>query len=184
MIRQKLWTSLILFCGMFLFSACSSGCAVPAEEEDSAAEDSGGSSRIYISDLGYSMEYDPTVFFALSDENSDGFGLRNEDVDAELFAGVTVERVSGYTVKEYSEYITDRISGGVWSVTEAEFGRDRKKATSVTYEEESSAGKVYYNDTLVKAGKDILVIRITTYEGLPADVNEKINEMLATFDVD
>ena len=184
MSRQKLWTSLILFCGMFLFSACSSSCAVQPEEEDGTAEESGGSSRIYISDLGYSMEYDPTVFFALSDENSDSFGLWNEDVDAELAVSITVERVSGYTVKEYADYLTGRIAGGVWSVTEAEFGRDRKKATSVTYEEEASAGWIYYNDTLVKAGKDILVIRITTYEGLPSDVNEKINEMLATFEVD
>ena len=87
-------------------------------------------------------------------------------------------------MKEYADYLTGRIAGGVWSVTEAEFGRDRKKATSVTYEEEASAGWIYYNDTLVKAGKDILVIRITTYEGLPSDVNEKINEMLATFEVD
>ncbi|MGM9568354.1 MAG: hypothetical protein ACI3W6_09265 [Clostridia bacterium] len=184
MIRQKLWTSLILLFGMSLLTACSSSCAVQPEEEEKATESDSGSVRSYVSDLGYSMDYDSSVFFVLSDENSDSFGLWNEDVDAELSVSITVERVSGYTVNEYAAYITDRVAGGVWSLTEAEFGKNRKKATTVTYEEDTGGGEVYYNDTLVKAGKDILVIKMVTYEGLPGEVNGKINEMLSTFEVD
>ncbi len=181
MIRQKLWTSMIVFCCMSLLTACNSSCGVQQEKtEDSPAKDN-DSICDFVSDLGYSMEYDSSVFFVLTDENSDIFGLWNEDVDAELSVSITVERVSGYTVKEYADYITDHISGSVWSMTDSEFGRDRKKATSVTYEEETAGGTVYYNDTLVKAGKDILVIKIVTYEGLSKEVNDKINEMLATF---
>lgn len=182
MMRRKLWTSLIILFSVSLLTACG-GSVEPVAEPESAAEEEDASARVYTSDLGYSMAYDSSVFFVLSDENSDSFGLWTEDVDAELAVSITVERVSGFTVKEYADYVTAQIASGVWSLTESEFGEDRKKATTVTYDEETAGGGVYYNVTLVKVGKDLLVITTVTHEGLADGVGDKIREMLATFQV-
>ena len=103
-------------------------------------------------------------------------------VDADLSVAINVERVRGYSVAEYSDIITAQVESGVWSVTEAEFGADHKKATTVMYEEDTEAGTVYYAVTLAKDGTDILVVETVTYEGLSAEMNRMIREMLMTFE--
>lgn len=183
MVRRKLWTSLILFFCMALLSACSSSCAVQEKATKTADVADKGEIREFVSDFGYSLYYDPAVCFVLTDNNSDSFGFWDEDADAELSVDINVGRVRGYTVKEYADKITKSIDGGVWSLTEAEFGAEDETATTVAYEEKSDDGTIYYNETLIKDGKDILVVEVVTYEGLPDELNQIINDMLATFTV-
>lgn len=178
--KRRLSAILILTCTALLLSACGGGNVLqkkntsePASEDDSV--------RVFESDFGYSMEYDPGVFYVLTDNTSDSFGLWNEDVDADLSVSVNVERVRGYSVSEYTDIVTTSAESGVWSVTEAEFGAEHEDATTVVYEESTDAGLVYHAVTLVKDSTDLLVVETVTYEGLAEDIAETIRNMLMTF---
>lgn len=170
-------------CAVFFLSGCNSGCDVTKESKKEPATAASGESYCFVSDFGYTMEYDPEVFFVLTDDSSDSFGLYNEDIDATPSVGITVQRVSGYTIKEYTSYLTDRVESGVWSVTEAAFGADGIKATTISYDKDTDLGKVFYAVTLIKTGKDILVMETVTYEGMPEDISYDIQQMQATFKV-
>ena len=170
----------ILTCALLLLAACGESevqHAQPLAEE--SVDDEG--IRVFNSDFGYSLEYDPSVFYVLTDETSDTFGLWYDAVDADLSVAINVERVRGYSVVEYTDIVTAQVENGTWSVTEADFGADHKKATTVMYEKDTDAGTMYYAVTLAKDGTDILVVETVTYEGLSAEMNRMIREMLQTF---
>lgn len=178
---KKVWyIILISLCVLVLFVACGDveeQISAPAEEP--AAQDD--SVQMFHSDFGYSLEYDPAVFYVLTDETSDSFGLWNDAADADLSVAVNVERVRGYSVSEYTDIITATAESGTWSVTEAEFGAAHKKATTVMYEEKTDAGLVYHAVTLAKDGTDLFVVETITYEGISDEKVKMIRDMLLTF---
>ncbi len=180
---KKIRMITVAMCATFLLSGCSSGCDVTKQSKKEPPETVSGENYCFVSDFGYTMEYDPEVFFVLTDDSSDSFGLYNEDIDTTPSVGITVQRVSGYTIKEYTSYLTDRVESGVWSATEASFGADGTKATTISYDKDTDLGKVFYGVTLIKAGKDILVMETVTYEGMPEEIANDIQQMQATFKV-
>lgn len=171
----------ILTCALLFLSACGESDVQQVQPIAKETVDEDGI-HVFYSDFGYSLKYDPAIFYVLTDENNDTFGLWYDAVDADLSVAINVERVRGYSVAEYTDIITAQVESGVWSVTEAEFGADHKKATTVMYEEDTEAGTVYYAVTLAKDGTDILVVETVTYEGLSAEMNRMIREMLMTFE--
>lgn len=178
--KKGLTVILILSCAALLLSACGGG-HVLQKKASSEPTTEDGSAQIFESSFGYSMEYDPSVFYVLTDDTGDSFGLWNEDADADPSVSINVERVRGYSVAEYSDIVTSGVESGVWSVTEAEFGAEREMATTVLYEESTAAAAVYHAVTLVKDGQDLLVVETVTYEGLEDTITETIRSMLMTF---
>lgn len=178
---KRLLCSLLILSWLSLFLvACNEPEPVPVVPAEETSEDS-SAVHIFESDFGYSMEYDPAVFYVLTDPESDTFGLWDEDTDAEVSVAINVERVRGYTILEYVDSITSSVDSGMWSVTEAEFGSEHKNATTVMYEEEHSGILVYHAVTLVKDGSDIFVVETVTHDGISEEISLAIRGMLNTF---
>lgn len=179
---RKIWLlSLFCLCGALLF-----GCAEENETDGAFSEKAPSSADdviLFESDFGYTMEYDPKVFYVLTDDNSDTFGLWSEASDAELSASINVGRVSGYTLKEYSEEITNAVESGVWSVTEAEFGAGGYNSTTVLYEETTDYGEAHYAVVLIRDGSGIIVLETVTHAGVDAATEDLIRDTLATFKI-
>ncbi|MBQ2765153.1 MAG: hypothetical protein IJF43_09000 [Firmicutes bacterium] len=178
--KRSLYCILILSCLSLFLMGCGESEPISVAPAEDTTEDS-SEIRVFESDFGYSMEYDPSVFYVLTDPESDSFGLWDEDADAEVSVSINVERVRGYTVSEYVDSITSSVESGVWSVTEAEFGADHKNATTVMYEDDHSGISVYHTVTLVKNGSDIFVVETVTHDGVSETVTLAIREMLNTF---
>ena len=181
MFRKLLIFSLVCLV-VVLLVACGESAeteGMPVEEVSAEAEDV----ILWESDFGYTMEYDPDVFYVLTDENSDTFGLWSEASDAELSAAINVGRVSGYTIKEYSEEVTNAVESGVWSVTEADFGAADYNATTILYEENTEYGNIHYAVVLVRDGSDIIVLETVTHDGVDAATEDLIRDTLATFKI-
>lgn len=178
--KRLLYFILIWACAALFLMSCGESEPIPTAPAEESAEES-SAVRVFVSDFGYSLEYDPSVFYILTDPDSDSFGLWDEDADAEISVSINVERVRGYTVAEYVDNITSSVKNGVWSVTEAEFGADHRNATTVMYEDEHGGTLVYHAVTLVKDGSDILVVETVTHEGISEEVSYAIREMLNTF---
>lgn len=177
------WICVILFCNL---AVTLFGCAAKTENEVVETETSSLTEEgtvVFDSSLGYTLEYDPALFYVLSDENGDTFGLWGEDADALLAFSLNAERVSGYTVKEYTEFVTNAVESGVWSVTEAAFGAKGENATTVMYSEETPAGSLHHAVTLIKKGYDIIVLDTVTYDAMSDEVRQWILDMQMTFQV-
>lgn len=178
--KRSLCFILILSCPALFLMGCGKSEPIPVVPVEESAEES-SAVRVFESDFGYSLEYDPSVFYVLTDPDSDSFGLWDEDADAEVSVSINVERVRGYTVAEYVNNITSSVKSGVWSVTEAEFGAAHRNAATVMYEDDHGGTLVYHAVTLVKDGSDIFVVETVTHEGISEEVSYAIREMLNTF---
>ena len=179
MIRKYFVAFLLCFGTLLLFGCEDNEMATETVITESTEEEIGAT--LYESDFGYVLEYDPEFFWVLTDENSDIFGLWSESSDENLFALVNIGRVSGYTVKEYTEEITNAVISGVWSVTEADFGTMDYKSTTILFDEDTEYGKVYHNIVLVKDGNSIIVLEAVTHDRMTTEEEELIREMLNTF---
>lgn len=178
--NRSLSVILIWICLSFFLMGCDESEQIPVVSAEIASEES-SEIRVFESDFGYSMEYDPSVFYILTDPESDSFGLWDEDADAEVSVAINIERVRGYDLAEYVDSITSSVESGVWSVTEAEFGADHRNATTVMYEDKHGDLLVYHAVTLVRDGSDIFVVETVTHEGVSEEISHVIREMLNTF---
>lgn len=174
----------ILFLILLTFSACSAQTTSQDSQETVKETGTDLSLTTYISRFGYSMDYDPGLFYVLTDYSSDRFDLIDENSSTTPQVYLTVQRVSGYTVAEYVSLLESKSPNGVYSVTETTFGANDRNAVTVTYEIDSDLGLVYYAETIIKVGSDLLYIEEVTYDGMPESINTVIEKMLDTFTVE
>lgn len=169
---------------LLTFSACSAQTTSQDTRETVKEAETDLSLTTYTSRFGYSMDYDPGLFFVLTDYNSDRFDLIDENYSTEPQVYLTIQRVSGYTVDEYTSILESKSPNGVYSVTETTFGANDRDAVTVTYEIDSDLGLVYYAETIIKVGSDLIYIEEVTYDGMPESINTVIEKMLDTFTVE
>ncbi len=173
----------LLFLVLLTFSACSGQITKQSPQEKAANNGADITLNTFTSSFGYTMNYDPHLFYVLTDESSDNFELIARQRDQSPSVYVMVQRVGGYSVSEYTALSASNALNGVYSVTETTFGADGRDAVTVTYANETDLGLVYYAETSVKVGSDLLCIKVVTYDGMPADINTAIEKMLSTFTV-
>lgn len=181
---KKMLTLCFAVVWMFAFTACGKEEAAPVSEDAPQEATTDMSLETFESSFGYTMAYDPCLFYVLTDASSDNFELIDEDLDTTPPVYVAVQRVSGYTVAEYTKILENKSTTGAYSETDTAFGADERNAVTVTYEEQTDLGLAYYTETIVKVGSDLLYIEVVTYEGMDADINMAINKMLETFSVE
>lgn len=179
---------LLTFAGIFLLLLVGAGCGQKTSSQgtqnDTAPVAANPSLATFDSSFGYTMAYDPYLFYVLTDSSSDSFDLIDENSEETPPVYVAVQRLSGYTVKEYTEILENQSSTGVYSVTESNFGADQREAVTVTYEEDTAEGVAYYTEIIVKVDSDLLYIEVATYQGMEARINTAIEKMLETFSVE
>ncbi len=168
---------------LLTFSACSGQTAKEPPQEEAANSSADITLNTFASSFGYTMDYDPHLFYVLTDESSDNFELIDRQTEQSPTVYVMVQRVGGYTVSEYTDLLAGKALDGVYSVTESTFGANERDAVTVTYASETDLGLVYYAETIVKVGSDLLYIEVVTYDGMSANINTAIEKMLSTFAV-
>lgn len=171
----------LLLLVLLTFSACGGETAKQSPQEEVADSGAEITLNTFTSSFGYTMNYDPHLFYVLTDESSDNFELIARQKDQSPSVYVMVQRVGGYSVSEYTALSASKAMNGVYSVTETAFGADERDAVTVTYTSETDLGLVYYAETSVKVGSDLLCIKVVTYDGMPANINTAIEKMLSTF---
>lgn len=181
--KHKLKYGSVLLLVLLTFSACSDQTTRQSTQEE--AENGGADITLstFTSSFGYTMDYDPHLFYVLTDESSDNYELIDAHSKENPSVYLVVQRVGGYTVAEYTAILERKAVNGVYSVTESTFGADEHDAVTVTYETETDLGLVYYAETIVEVGSDLLYIEVVTYDGMPAEINTAIEKMLSTFSV-
>jgi hypothetical protein len=172
-----------LFIILLTLSACNGQPTTSVTEKPVESQETDLSLYTFTSSFGYTMEYDPHLFYVLTDDSSDRFDLIEGDFSSEPQVFLSIQRVGGYTVAEYTSLLERKSPNGVYSVTETTFGADKRDAVTVTYEIDTDLGLVYYAETIIKVGSDLIYIEVVTYNGMPASIQTAINKMLDTFSV-
>lgn len=138
------------------------------------------SEQKYISELGYSIIYNPILFTLSSEENSDTFVYNsNEMADSPLY--IAVQQYSETDSKTAIDGLI--LQSGLDDVksTEVYFGADNIKAQNIYIEKDVNGVKqipVFY---VIPVGSGSMIVEIGSYAGTDEKTDSKIDEMLGTF---
>ena len=151
----------------------------PDQEYEYPSEDAGPVRE--ESRLGYAMMYDPTVF-TLDDTGN----------DRDIYTYHTSEVLDGpayLAVQSYPDMDVQTLADGIVlqsgqsgvTAQETGFGTDSLNARRVSYQEDVNGVTQVYTFYAVPKGEGSLLVEITGYVNMPANIQEKFEEMTGSF---
>ena len=143
----------------------------PAEDNTNAVQES---------KLGYSMNYDPTVFTLYDTEESDTFTYNTaEKLDAPVY--LFVQKYSDMNAQTLAEGLALQSGIDDVKVQDTYFGADSLETKNVYVEKEVEGVKQVQIFYAIPVGEGALLVEIGSYVGVTETVDEKIEEMVGTF---
>lgn len=134
----------------------------------------------YVSNLGYSIVYNPTVFALNNDGDYDTF-IYNGSTQADLPIYITVQPYSDMDAKTIIDGLV--LQSGIDGVeaTEGYFGADNIEAQHIYIEKDIDGTKQIQVFYVISVDKGSMILEIGGYVGADKKIDAKIEEMLATF---
>ena len=131
------------------------------------------------SPLGYSMEWDQTVFTLTQEDGMDSYQYNTQEtLDAPVF--ISVLEYSDMDAKTLAEGLA--LQSGIDGVTaEDTYFADGIEAKSVYYETEENGVTNSFVFYAIPKEDGALLVEIDSYVGIPDEIGAKLEEMLGTF---
>lgn len=148
-----------------------------SEYEDSEKDNT---SVVFESKLGYSIMFDSTVFTLLEMDDFDNFTYNlSEKQDTQLY--LSVQKYVDMDVQALAEGVILQAGMDGVEVQDTYFGADGLKVKNICIEKDVYGVKQIQAFYVIPVEDGSLLLEVCSYVGISENIDEKFNEMLATF---